>query len=178
MPHLGDSRLETERVAHEIHVEQRAYMEEVETAVAETVAASTELELRMMQLGSRSVESTIELADRQIRGRITHVSGEIASIQTIGGAVFIVRISQVMSIRYLDTPGETRGIDTGYPSTMIAKLRELWNTGERCTIGRVMGPAILGDIVAVTEGHVECVDPQFTNWLIPASSIAWVGPKL
>ncbi len=169
---------ESERLRQELHVERRSYLEEVEDAVAETAAASTPLDMRLMQLGNRSVEVTVEVADRQIRGRIVHVSGEIATIQNIGGAMFCVRIASMMSLRHLNQPGETRGVETGSPSTIVAKVREAWTLGQRCTIGRQVGNAVLGDITAVTDGHIECLDPQGTHWLIPIDTISWIGPKL
>ncbi len=58
------------------------------------------------------------------------------------------------------------------------RVRDLWRSGERCTIGRTTGTAVLGDIQAVTEGHIEVVDHQRTSWLIPVATIAWIGPKL
>ncbi len=174
----GEVTPDIERAVQELHVERRAYMEDVEDAVAETEAASTPLDHRLMQLGNRSYEVVAEAADRQIRGRVSHVSGEIATIETIGGAHFCVHLDRVMSFRYIDMPGETRGVDTGEPATLIARLRELWTRGERCTVGRVTGAAVLGDLKAVTESHVEITDPQGSNWLIPMNTIAWVGPKL
>lgn len=179
MPQLGADTLESERMLHEMRAEQRSYMEEVEDAVAETVAASTSFDMRLMELGSRSYEVDVELSDRQIRGRITHVSGEIATVQTVGGVNFTLHMDRILAVRFsADRPGEPRGIDTGGPSTLLARVRELWSSGERCTIGRTNANAVLGDIAAVTEGHIEVVDHQKNSWLIPMATIAWIGPKL
>lgn len=178
MPHLRDSALESERIMGEMRIEQRSYLEEVEDAVAETEAASTTLDLRLMQLGNRAVEVAAEVADRQIRGRVIHVAGNLATIETIGGAQFCFHLNRVMAFRFVDTPGETRGVSTGHPATLVAKLREMWTAGDRCTVGRITGPAVLGDLQAVTDRHIELVDPQGNNWLIPLETIAWIGPKL
>lgn len=179
LPNLASTTLDSERLLQEMRIEQRSYMEEVENAVAETEAGSTSFDMRLMQLGSRSYEVDVELSDRQIRGRISHVSGEIATLETIGGVRFTLHIERIMAVRFdTDRPGETRGIETGAPSTLLARVRELWGTGERCTIGRTTGSAVLGDIQAVTEGHIEVIDHQKNSWLIPMATIAWIGPKL
>jgi hypothetical protein len=86
-------------------------------------------------------------------------------------------MDRVMAFKFVDAPGETRGVSTGHPATLIARLREMWNDRERCTVGRVSGHSVLGDLRAVTDGHVELVDPQGNSWLIPIQTIAWVGPK-
>jgi hypothetical protein len=170
--------MESERIMQEMHVEQRSYLEEVEDAVSETEAATTSLDLRLMQLGNRAMEVVVEVADRKIRGRVSQVSGEVATIETIGGAQFCFQVDRVMAFRFSNSPGETRGVANGQPSTLLARLREMWTAGERCTVGRITGSAVLGDLQAVTEGHVELVDPQGNSWLIPLETIAWVGPKL
>jgi hypothetical protein len=170
--------MESERIIQEIHTERRSYLEEVEDAVAETEAAATSLDLRLMQLGNRAVEVMADVADRQIRGRVCHVDGEVVTIETIGGARFCFHIERVMAFEFSNIPGETRAVATGHPSTMLAHLREMWTSGARCTVGRMSGPAILGDLQAVTDGHVELIDHQGNDWLIPLQTIAWVGPKL
>jgi len=178
MPDLGASSMETERIVGEMRAEQRSHLEDVEEAVAESEAAATTLDLRLMQLGNRAVEISAEVADRQIRGRVAHVAGEVVTIETIGGARFCLHLDRVLAFRFVDMPGETRGVTSGHPATIIARLREMWTASERCTIGRITGPAVLGDLRAVTDGHVELVDPQGNNWLIPLETIAWIGPKL
>lgn len=166
-----------ERLAQELRLEQRSYLEQVEEAVAEVEAASTPLDLRLLQLGNRSVELSVEVADRQLLGRIVHVAGELATLETVGGDRFFLVVGRLAAIRLRDEPGTPRGVDTGGPSTLVAKLREVWSSGERCTIGRTAGPAVVGDIRAVTEGHIELVDPQGVHWLLNTDTIAWVGPK-
>ncbi|MBT8240330.1 MAG: hypothetical protein KJN63_03805 [Acidimicrobiia bacterium] len=177
IPDLGASPMESERIEQEMRLEQRAHFEDVEEAVSETEAASTTLDLRLMQLGTRSVEVVAECADRSIRGRVTNVARDVATIETIGGARFCFHLDRVLAFKFIDSPGETRGVTTGHPATMIARLREMWNARERCTIGRVSGHAVLGDLQAVTESHVELADPQGNSWLIPMQTIAWIGPK-
>ncbi len=169
---------QVERLAQALRLEQRTYLEQAEAAVADTEAAGTPLDLRLMQLGNRSVEISVEVADRQLRGRITHVSGDLAALETVGGDRFVLVIDRIAAVRFRNEAGSPRAVDTGAPSTLVAELRRVWNTGERCTIGRTAGPAVVGDLTAVTDGHVEIVDPQGVHWLLVHEAIAWIGPKV
>ncbi len=165
-------------VAQSMRQERRRHLEEVEAAVAESELARTPIDLRLMQLGNHSIEVGLELTDREIRGRVVHVAGEIVTIETIGGDHFDVVIDRVHGVHYIDRPGDTRAVNTGFPETLVARLREIWTAGERCTIGRLVGHALVGDIRAVTDSHIELVDPQGNCWLLPHSNTAWVGPKV
>ncbi len=165
-----------ERVAQELRLQQRDYLEEVENAVAETEAASTTLEARLLHLGNRSVEVTIEIGEMDLRGKIVHISSEFVTLRSPSNEEIGVVLSRVEAIRFGPALGAPAPVHKGYPQTLLARLRELWTAEERCTIGRVSGPAIVGIIHAVTEGHLEISDGRGGNWLIPLGSVAWIGP--
>lgn len=167
-----------ERVAQELRLQRRRYLEDAEQAAAEMDAAATPLDLRLLQLGNRSIEIIAELGDRQVRGRIVHVSGELATLETNGGDRIVLVLHRVAAIRYRPDPSTPRRVRTGEPSTLIAVLRQQWNAGRPCTIGRTAGPAVVGEVVAVTAGHVEIVDAQGMRWLLGVGSIGWLQPQL
>lgn len=165
-----------ERVAQELRLQRRHYLQDAEQAAADLEAAVTPLDLRLRQLGNRSLEIGLELADRLVFGRILHVSGEVATIETAGGDRIVFVPGRVGAIRYRDDPGRPRVVATGEPSTLIASLRARWNAGQRCTVGRTAGPAVVGHLLAVTENHIELADLQGRSWLIGLDHITWLGP--
>ncbi len=165
-----------DRIAQELRLQQRDYLEEVENAVAETEAASTTLEARLLHLGNRSVDLTIEIGDMDLRGKIVHVSSEFVTLRSPSNEDFGVVLSRVDAIRFGPALGAPAPVQRGYPQTLLARLRELWTSEERCTIGRVTSSAVVGTIQAVTEAHVEVSDGRGANWLLPLDSIGWIGP--
>ena len=165
-----------ERAAQKLRLQQRDYLEEVESAVAETEAATTSLEARLLHLGNRSVEVTIEIGDIDLRGKIVHVSPEFVTLRNPSNEEFSVVLNRVEAIRFGPALGAPATVQKGYPQTLLARLRELWTAEERCTIGRISGSAIVGTIQAVTEGHLELPDGRSANWLVPLGSVAWIGP--
>ncbi|NNF56030.1 MAG: hypothetical protein HKN03_16510 [Acidimicrobiales bacterium] len=173
----GGSRFgDDERIAQELRLQQREYLEEVENAVAETEAATTTLEARLLHLGNRSVEVTIEIGEMDLRGKIVHISPEFVTLRSPSNEEFGVVLNRVEAIRFGPALGAPAPVQRGYPQTLLARLRELWTAEERCTIGRVSSSAIVGTIQAVTEGHLELSDGRGANWLLPLETVAWIGP--
>ncbi len=164
-----------ERVAQELRLQQRDYLEEAEAAVAETEAARTTLEDRLLQLGSRSVDVGIDVGATQFRGQVVHASAEIVTIRSSSDEEFAVVVTHIDAVRFGASLGPPTVVAPGYPQTLLARLRELWTLEQRCTIGRVGSLSLVGTLVAVTEGHAELRDPKGGNWLLPLRTIAWVA---
>ena len=161
-----------------LRMEQRSMQEEVEFAAAQKEAAQLTLDMALFQLGNRSTELTVETAQRDFRGTITHVGEDIATLHSVAGPTFELVIDCIVGVRYSEGSGTAQAVSAGHPRTLLGRLRDLVVTESAVTVGRRLQQPVSGTISSVTPTHAEVLDARGTIWLIPINQIAWLGPPV
>ena len=166
-----DSDLEI--ALRELRAEHRAEQEEIEEATERTERASrplAEVALEYLYRGD-SIRATV--GQRSWTGVVVHVGSGAMTLRTQAGVEIDVAFSGLISIRVVQrarSGGRTR--TSKYPGELVARLRELENTGETVEIGgRSLLPGVEGTVDVVARSHVEFLARDGSEWVVPLTEI-------
>lgn len=171
MTHSGDDGLVN--ALRELRAEHRAEQEGIEEAAERTERATrplSEVALEYLYRGDR-IRATV--GQRSWAGVVVHVGSGMMTLRSQAGVEIDVAYRGLTSIRVVErarSGGRSR--ISKHPGELVARLRELENTGETVEVGgRSLAPGIEGTIDVVARSHVEFRGRDSSEWIVPLTEI-------
>ena len=171
MTDAGDSDLEN--ALRELRAEHRAEQEEIQEAAERTERATRPLAEVALEHLYRGDSIRVTVGQRSWTGVVVHVGSGLMTLCTHAGIEIDLAYRGLTSIRVVErarSGGRSR--TSKHPGELVARLRDLENTGETVEIcGRSLVPGIEGTLDVVARSHVEFRGRDGSEWVVPLSEI-------
>lgn len=170
----GDPELE--RALQGLRAEHRARQEELAEAVEQTERSSRSLADVALEFLYRGDTVRVAVGGQGWVGTVLHAGATVMTLATASGAEIDVgydRLTAIRVVRRARVGGRTNA--SRHPGSILARLRELENTGETVEIGgAALMPAIFGSVVATARTHIEVRAADGGEWVIPLAEIGYL----
>lgn len=171
MTDRGDHELED--ALRELRAEHRAEQEEIEEATERAERAARPLAEVALEYLNRGDSIRVTVGKRSWTGVVVHVGSGMMTLRTAAEVAIDVAYRGLTSIRVVKrarTGGRTR--TSKHPGELVARLRELENSGEKVEVGgRALSPGIEGTVDVVARSHVEFRGQDGSEWIVPLTEI-------
>ena len=162
-----------ENALRELRAEHRAEQEEIEEATERTERATRPLAEVALEYLYRGDSIRVTVGQGSWTGVVVHVGSGMMTLRTQAGIEIDLAYSGLTSIRVVErarSGGRSR--TSKHPGELVARLRDLENTGETVEIGgRSLAPGIEGTVDVVARSHVEFRGRDGSEWVVPLSAI-------
>ena len=171
MTHAGDGDLEN--ALRELRAEHRAEQEEIEEATERTERATRPLAEVALEYLYRGDNIRVTVGQRSWTGVVVHVGSALMTLRTQAGIEIDVAYRGLTSIRVVERASSGgRSRTSKHPGELVARLRDLENTGETVEIGgRSFVTGIEGTVEVVARSHVEFRGRDGSEWVVPLTEI-------
>ncbi len=164
---------ELEDALRELRAEHRAEQEEIEEATEQAERAARPLAEVALEYLYRGDSIRIAVGQRSWTGMVVHVGSGMMTLRTPTEVDIDLSYDGLTSIRVVQrarSGGRTR--TSKHPGELVARLRDLENSGEAVEIGgRTLAPGIEGTVDVVARSHVEFRGRDGSEWIVPLSEI-------
>ena len=165
-----------ERALQELRAEHRAEREELEEAIQHTERALRSLDEVALEFLYRGDTIRAAVSERSWTGVVIHVGTGLMTLQTQAGVEVDIAYEGLTSIRVVQRArvgGRSR--TSRHPGELVARLRELENTGETVELGGGrFGAPLEGTVEVVARSHVEFRGGDGAEWIVPLDQIDYV----
>ncbi len=162
-----------EHALRELRAEHRAEQEEIEEATERAERSSRSLAEVALEYLYRADSIRVAVGQRSWTGVVVHVGSGVMTLRTAAEVEIDVAYSGLTSIRVVQRAragGRTR--TSKHPGELVARLRELENSGEKVEVGgRALSPGIEGTVDVVARSHVEFRGQDGSEWIVPLIEI-------
>lgn len=167
----GDHELED--ALRELRAEHRAEQEEIESATERAERSSRPLAEVVLEYLYRGDGIRVAVGQRSWTGVVVHVGAGMMTLRTTSEVEIDLAYGGLASIRVVQRARAGGGTRTSkHPGELVARLRELENSGEAVEIGgRTLSPGIEGTVDVVARSHVEFRGQDGSEWIVPLSEI-------
>ena len=171
MTEAGDDDLEN--ALRQLRAEHRAEQEEIEEAAERTERATRPLAEVALEYLYRGDRIRITVGQRSWTGVVVHVGSGMMTLRTQADIEVDLAYSGLTSMRVVKrTRSGGRSRTSKHPGELVARLRDLENTGETVEIGgRSLTPGIEGTVDVVARSHVEFRGRDGSEWVVPLTEI-------
>ena len=165
-----------ERAMQELRAEHRAEREELEEAVQHTERAARWLDEVALEFLYRGDTIRAAVGERSWTGVVVHVGTGVMTLQTQAGVEVDIAYVGLTSIRVVQRArvgGRSR--TSRHPGELVARLRELENTGQTVELGGArLEASLAGTVEVVARSHVEFRGGDGAEWIVPLDQIDYV----
>ncbi len=172
---MGNLMDEAERTIRRLRADARQQQADAELVVAELAMASRTMRDAVLDHARSGRLIRLELGGTSLGGSIVHVGDELVRMVLADQRSIDVALAAVSGVRVVDEDGRPANVTTGYPSSLLARCRELVQVNARVEIGRIDAPPIIGDLLAATGTHLEVGDGSNARWLLPLDAVGSVS---
>lgn len=170
----GDPELE--RALQGLRAEHRAQQEELAEAVEQTERSSRSLADVALEFLYRADTVRVAVGGQGWVGTVLHAGATVMTLATASGVEIDVGYDRLTSIRVVERARVGgRSNVSKHPGSLVARLRELENTGEKVEIGgATLAPAIIGTVVVTGRTHIEVRGIDGSEWVVPLAEIGYL----
>ena len=160
----------------ELSAELRAQQEELEEAAEHIERANRSLPEVALEFLYRGDIIRVAVGQRSWIGVVTHVGIGVMTLRTQAGAEIDVAYEGLSSIRVVErttSGGRTR--TTKHPGELVARLREVENSGEAVELGgRDLVSSLEGTVEVVASSHLEFRARDGSEWVVPLGEVGYL----
>ena len=169
---MGD---DLQRAMRELSAELRAQQEELEEAAEHIERANRSLPEVALEFLYRGDVIRVAVGQRSWIGIVTHVGTGVMTLQTPAGAVIDLAYEGLSSIRVVErTTSGGRSRTTKHPGELVARLREVENSGEAVELGGRDLPSLEGTVAVVAGSHLEFRGRDGSEWVVPLNEVGYL----
>lgn len=159
----------------ELSAELRAQQEELEEAAEHVERASRSLPEVALEFLYRGDIIRVTVGQRSWIGSVTHVGTGVMTLQTQAGAEIDIAYDGLSSIRVVErTASGGRSRTTKHPGELVARLREVENSGEAVELGGRALPPLEGRVGVVAGSHLEIRVRDGSEWVVPLTEVGYL----
>lgn len=155
-----------------LRLEAAAEQAEVEHSTAELEAADRSMADVLFELGNAGSEIVCETLAGPVRGRVVHVGSELMRVLGADSATVDVALRHIHGVRTVAV-GRASTVSSGHPSTVVARCRELANSGVRVELGSAVAVPMRGVITVAGDHHV-AGEGATGAWFVPIGSVCLI----
>lgn len=163
------------RALRDLRREHRLEQEDLEEAVELAERASRTLAEVALEFLYRGDSIRVAVGEGTWTGVVVHVGTGVMTLRTKAAAEIDVDYDGLTSMRIVErarSGGRSR--TSKHPGELVARLRELENTGERVELGGRRLEAVAGTVQVVARSHVEFRTGDGGAWILPLGEIDYV----
>jgi hypothetical protein len=159
-----------------MRLERLEFEREYEEAIDEQERAGRTLDDVALEFLYRGDVIRVAVGERAWTGRVVHVGAEVMVLATEAGVEVDLDFDALSSIRVVERSGsEGRALGSKHPETLVARLRELAQTGVEVELGGVeLKPPLVGAIQIVASTHLEFRSGDGGDWFVPLVQVGYV----
>lgn len=160
----------------ELRAEHRAAQEELEEASQLVERAGRSLDEVALDFLYRGDTIRVTVADRSWTGTVVHVGVGVMTLRTPTKVEVDIAYPGVTSMRVVERArvgGRSR--TSKHPGEIVARLRELQNSGEEVQVGGRHLLSIEGTVQVVARSHVELRGRDGSEWVVPLSELDYLS---
>ncbi len=176
----GDERTagvdDLQRAVRELNAELRAQQEELEQVAEHTERATRSLAEVALEFLYRGDSIRVAVGERIFTGQVTHVGTGVMTLRTPGDNEIDIAYDCLGSIRVVNRAASGgRARTSTHPGEMVARLRELENSGEQVELGGAgLVQSLEGTVTVVARSHLEFRARDGSEWVVPLTEIGYV----
>lgn len=165
-----------EEELRELRFERLEYEREYRDAVDESERARRGLDEVVLEFLFRGDVIRIAVGERAWTGKVAHAGAEVMTLETSAGVGVDVAYGSISAIRVVErVPRGGRALAGPHPGSIIARLRELAQSGEPIEIGGTqLFPPLEGTVTVVASSHIEFRGRDGGEWIVPLTRIAYL----
>ena len=164
-----------QRAMRELSAELRAQQEELEEAAEHVERANRSLPEVALEFLYRGDVIRVAVGQRSWIGIVTHVGTGVMTLQTQADAEIDVAYDGLSSMRVVErTASGGRSRTTKHPGELVARLRELENSGEAVELGGRVLPSLEGTVGVVAASHLEFRARDGSEWVVPLTEVGYL----
>lgn len=166
----------SEEELRELRFERLEYEREYREAVDESERAQRGLDEVVLEFLFRGDVIRVAVGERAWTGKVVHAGAEVMTLEASAGVGVDVAYDGISAIRVVERSRRGgRALAGPHPGSMIARLRELAQTGEPVEIGGTrLLPPLEGSVMVVASSHLEFRGRDGAEWIVPLTEIAYV----
>jgi hypothetical protein len=170
---LGDSDLD--RALRELRREHQLEQEDVEEAIELAERAGRSLAEVALEFLYRGDSVRVTVGEGTWTGVVVHVGTGVMTVRTQADAEVDVDYDGLTSIRVVER-ARSGGMSrvSKHPGELVARLRELENTGQTVEVGGRRLETVAGTVEVVARSHVEFRARDGGAWILPLGEIDYV----
>lgn len=169
---MGD---DLQHAMRELSAELRAQQEELEEAAEHIERASRSLPEVALEFLYRGDVIRVAVGQRSWIGFLTHVGTGVMTLQTPTGAEIDLAYDGLSSIRVVErTTAGGRSRTSKHPGELVARLREVENSGEAVELGGRDLPSLEGMVEVVASSHLEFRARDGSEWVVPLTGVGYL----
>jgi hypothetical protein len=161
----------------ELRFDRLEFEREYREAVDESERAQRGLDEVVLEFLFRGDVVRVAVGERAWTGKVVHAGAEVMTLETAAAGVGVdVAYNGISGIRVVERSRRGGQALAGpHPGSIIARLRELAQTGEPVEIGGTrLLPPLEGSVVVVASSHIEFRGRDGAEWIVPLTEIAYV----
>lgn len=171
----GSDGDDLQHAMRELSAELRTQQEELEEAAEHVERASRSLPEVALEFLYRGDVIRVTVGQRSWIGSVTHVGTGVMTLQTQAGAEIDVAYDGLSSIRVVErTTSGGRSRTTKHPGELVARLREVENSGEAVELGGRDLPSLEGTVGVVAGSHLEFRARDGSEWVVPLTEVGYL----
>lgn len=155
-----------------LRLEAAAEQAEVEQSTSELEASRRSMVDVFFELGNAGSEIVCETLAGSVRGRVVHVGSELVRVVGVDETAIDVALHHVHGVRTVAV-GRPSAVSSGHPSTVVARCRELANSGIRVELASPVAVPMRGMITVAGDHHVEG-EGATGIWFVPVDSVCLI----
>lgn len=165
-----------EEELRELRFDRLEYEREYREAVDESERAQRGLDEVVLEFLFRGDVIRVAVGERAWTGKVVHAGAEVMTLETSAGVGVDVAYGGISAIRVVERSLRGgRALAGPHPGSIIARLRELAQTGEPVEIGGArLLPPLEGSVMVVALSHLEFRGRDGAEWIVPLTEIAYV----
>ena len=169
---MGD---DLQHAMRELSAELRAQQEELEEAAEHIERANRSLPEVALEFLYRGDVIRVAVGQRSWIGIVTHVGTGVMTLQTPTGAEIDFAYDGLSSIRVVErTASGGRARTSKHPGELVARLREVENSGEAVELGGRDLPSLEGTVGVVARSHLEFRARDGSEWMVPLAEVGYL----
>jgi hypothetical protein len=159
-----------------MRLERLDFEREYEEAIDEQERAGRTLDEVALEFLYRGDVVRLAVGERTWTGRVVHVGAEVMALATEAGVEVDVDLDALSSIRVVERSASGgRALGAKHPETLVARLRELAQTGVEVELGGVeLRPPLVGAVQVVAATHLEFRSVDGGDWFVPLVQVGYV----
>lgn len=160
----------------ELRFERLEFEREYRASVDESERSQRGLDEVVLEFLFRGDLIRVAVGERMWTGKVVHAAAEVMTLETSAGVAVDVAYDGISAIRVVErTPRGGRALAGAHPGSIIARLRELAQSGQPVEIGGTrFVPPIEGVVMVVASSHIEFRARDGGEWIVPMAEIAYV----